>query len=57
MQVNGKLRAKLTVAADATQEQVEALAFAESNVTKFTDGSTIRKIIYVPGKLLNVVAN
>ncbi|MGO3424218.1 MAG: class I tRNA ligase family protein, partial [Pseudoalteromonas distincta] len=57
VQVNGKLRAKLTVAADATQEQVEALAFAESNVTKFTDGSTIRKIIYVPGKLLNVVAN
>ncbi|MCP4056245.1 MAG: leucine--tRNA ligase [Pseudoalteromonas sp.] len=57
VQVNGKLRAKLTVAADATQEQVEALAFAESNVTKFTDGATIRKIIYVPGKLLNVVAN
>jgi leucyl-tRNA synthetase len=57
VQVNGKLRAKLTVAAGATQEQVEALAFAESNVTKFTDGSTIRKIIYVPGKLLNVVAN
>ncbi|QBJ63275.1 leucine--tRNA ligase [Pseudoalteromonas sp. DL-6] len=57
VQVNGKLRAKLTVAADATQEQVEALAFAESNVTKFTDGATIRKVIYVPGKLLNVVAN
>ncbi|CAM2954020.1 Leucine--tRNA ligase [Pseudoalteromonas distincta] len=57
VQVNGKLRAKLTVAAGATQEQVEALAFAESNVTKFTDGATIRKIIYVPGKLLNVVAN
>jgi len=53
----GKLRAKLTVAADATQEQVEALAFAEANVTKFTDGATIRKVIYVPGKLLNVVAN
>ena len=45
------------MAADATQEQVEALAFAESNVTKFTDGATIRKVIYVPGKLLNVVAN
>ena len=57
VQVNGKLRAKLTVAADATQEQVETLAFAEANVTKFTDGKTIRKIIYVPGKLLNVVAN
>ncbi|KZX01792.1 leucine--tRNA ligase [Pseudoalteromonas luteoviolacea] len=57
VQVNGKLRAKLTVAADATKEQVEALAFSEENVTKFTDGKTIRKVIYVPGKLLNVVAN
>jgi len=57
VQVNGKLRAKLTVPADATKEQVEALAFAEDNVTKFTDGVTIRKVIYVPGKLLNVVAN
>ena len=57
VQVNGKLRAKLTVAADATQEQVEAIAFAEENVTKFTDDKTIRKVIYVPGKLLNVVAN
>ncbi|MCG7548914.1 leucine--tRNA ligase [Pseudoalteromonas sp. Of7M-16] len=57
VQVNGKLRAKLTVASNATQEQVEAKAFAEENVTKFTDGKTIRKVIYVPGKLLNVVAN
>lgn len=57
VQVNGKLRSKITVAADATQEQVEAIAFSEENVTKFTDGKTIRKVIYVPGKLLNVVAN
>ena len=57
VQVNGKLRAKITVAADASQEQVEAIAFSEENVTKFTDDKTIRKVIYVPGKLLNVVAN
>ncbi|WP_419147334.1 leucine--tRNA ligase [Pseudoalteromonas 'SMAR'] len=57
VQVNSKLRAKITVAADASQEQVEAIAFSEENVTKFTDDKTIRKIIYVPGKLLNVVAN
>lgn len=57
VQVNGKLRAKITVAADATQEQVEALGFAEDSVVKFTDGKTIRKVIYVPGKLLNIVAN
>jgi leucyl-tRNA synthetase len=57
VQVNGKLRAKLTVAADATKEQVEELGLNDENVTKFTDGKTVRKVIYVPGKLLNIVAN
>lgn len=57
VQVNGKLRAKLTVAADATKEQVESLGLNDVNVTKFTDDKTIRKVIYVPGKLLNIVAN
>lgn len=57
VQVNGKLRAKLTVTADASQESVEQLALGEENVSKFTDGKTIRKVIYVPGKLLNIVAN
>lgn len=57
VQVNGKLRAKLTVAADSTKEQVEDIALNDENVTKFTDDKTIRKVIYVPGKLLNIVAN
>jgi leucyl-tRNA synthetase len=57
VQVNGKLRGKLTVAADATQDAVEKLALEDENVSKFTDGKTVRKIIYVPGKLLNIVAN
>ncbi|QYK04243.1 leucine--tRNA ligase [Shewanella zhangzhouensis] len=57
VQVNGKVRAKLTVAADATKEQVEALGLAEDAVRKYTDGVTVRKVIYVPGKLLNIVAN
>ncbi|QIZ78896.1 leucine--tRNA ligase [Ferrimonas lipolytica] len=57
VQVNGKLRARLTVAADADKDAVEALAMADENVTKFTDEKTIRKVIYVPGKLLNIVAN
>ncbi|PKF62687.1 leucine--tRNA ligase [Psychromonas sp. psych-6C06] len=57
VQVNGKLRSKLTVAADITKEAVEALGLADENVAKFTDGKTVRKIIYVPGKLLNIVAN
>ena len=57
VQVNGKLRAKITVAADASKETVEALGLSDENVVKFTDGSTIRKVIYIPGKILNIVAN
>ena len=57
VQVNGKLRAKITVAADADKDTVEALGLAEANVQSFVDGKTIRKVIYVPGKLLNIVVN
>ncbi|MGB0893283.1 MAG: leucine--tRNA ligase [Parashewanella sp.] len=57
VQVNGKLRAKITVAADASKDEVEALGLADDKVQKYTDGNTIRKVIYVPGKLLNIVAN
>ncbi|GAA5191621.1 leucine--tRNA ligase [Ferrimonas gelatinilytica] len=57
VQVNGKLRARLTVAADASKETVEALGLADANVQNFTEGKTVRKVIYVPGKLLNIVAN
>ncbi|MGI2258713.1 leucine--tRNA ligase [Shewanella sp. GXUN23E] len=57
VQVNGKLRAKITVAADASKEEVEALGMAEEQVQKHTEGKTVRKVIYVPGKLLNIVAN
>jgi leucyl-tRNA synthetase len=57
VQVNGKLRAKITVAADAQQDAVEALAMADDNVQNFVADKTIRKVIFVPGKLLNIVAN
>ncbi|QBY05497.1 leucine--tRNA ligase [Thalassotalea sp. HSM 43] len=57
VQVNGKLRAKITVASTASQEDVEKQALNEENVTKFTEGKTVRKVIYVPGKLVNIVAN
>ena len=57
VQVNGKVRAKVTVAADATQEQVQALALEEHNVKPYVEGLSLRKVIYVPGKLLNIVAN
>lgn len=55
VQVNGKVRGKITVAADATQEQVQARAAEEPLVAKYLDGVSIRKVIYVPGKLLNLV--
>ncbi|NKG30992.1 leucine--tRNA ligase [Erwinia rhapontici] len=55
VQVNGKVRGKITVAADANQEQVQARAAQEHLVAKYLDGVTIRKVIYVPGKLLNLV--
>ena len=57
VQVNGKVRAQLDVAVDASRADIEALALAEPNVVKFTAGATVRKIILVPGKLVNIVAN
>ncbi|WP_456309276.1 leucine--tRNA ligase [Serratia proteamaculans] len=55
VQVNGKVRGKITVPADANQEQVQTRAAQEHLVAKYLDGVTIRKVIYVPGKLLNLV--
>ena len=57
VQVNGKVRAKITVAADASQEQVQALGLAQENVQQFVENKTVRKVIYIAGKLLNIVAN
>lgn len=57
VQVNGKLRDKITVAADAAQGDVEALALACEKVRPFTEGKTVRKVIVVPGRLVNIVAN
>ncbi|STV93048.1 leucyl-tRNA synthetase [Klebsiella michiganensis] len=55
VQVNGKVRGKITVAVDATEEQVRERAGQEHLVAKYLDGVTVRKVIYVPGKLLNLV--
>ncbi|MDT4794746.1 Leucine--tRNA ligase [compost metagenome] len=57
VQVNGKLRGHIEVPASASREEVEAAARANENVLRFTDGLTIRKVIVVPGKLVNIVAN
>ena len=57
VQVNGKLRGQIDVPASASREEVEAAARANENVLRFTEGLTIRKVIVVPGKLVNIVAN
>jgi len=57
VQVNGKVRAQIAVAADADKATVEATAMAQDNVQRFLDGVTVRKVIVVPGKLVNIVAN
>ena len=57
VQVNGKVRSKITVAADASNTTVEQIGLADENVIKFTEGKTVRKVIYVPGKLLNIVVS
>ncbi|MBE0485525.1 class I tRNA ligase family protein, partial [Marinobacter sp.] len=57
LQVNGKVRAKESVPADIGKDDLEKLALENENVMRFTDGKTVRKVIVVPGKLVNVVAN
>ena len=57
VQVNGKVRSKITVSAATSKEDIEALGLADETVVRFTEGKTVRKIIYIPGKLLNIVAN
>ncbi len=55
VQVNGKLRGRVLAPVGADADQIKALALANENVLKFVAGTTERKVIYVPGKLLNLV--
>jgi leucyl-tRNA synthetase len=57
VQVNGKVRAKIQVAPDTDKAEIESLALAQANVQKFLQGVSVRKVIVVPGKLVNIVAN
>ena len=57
IQVNGKLRDKMMVAADTSKEELEKAALALPKVTQYTEGLTIRKVIVVPNRLVNIVAN
>lgn len=56
LQVNGKLRGQMTVPASASKEEIEAAAVANEVVQRFVGEATVRKVIVVPGKLVNVVA-
>ncbi len=55
VQVNGKVRGTLAVARDATEATVRELAEADENVRKHLDGKSVRKVVYVPGRLVNYV--
>ncbi|HEX5607448.1 MAG TPA: leucine--tRNA ligase, partial [Candidatus Binatia bacterium] len=55
VQVNGKIRGKITVPAEVTQEYIEKSALADPKVTGFIDGRTVRRVVYVPRRLVNIV--
>ena len=55
VQINGKLRARLALAPGSNEDQAMACAMAESNVTRHMDGKTVRKVIYIQDRLLNIV--
>lgn len=57
VQVNGKIKAKMMVPADANRETLEQIAMGDNTVKEQIDGKTVRKVIAVPGKLVNIVAN
>ncbi len=57
VQVMGKVRAKVMMAKDASKEEMEKIALADEKVQEWIEGKTIRKVIAVPGKLVNIVAN
>lgn len=57
VQINGKLRARLTLSPDASKDEVMAVAQADENVNRYIEGKTLRKVIHVPNKLLNLVVS
>ena len=57
VQVNGKVRGKIQVAVDESKEEIEQIALNEPNAVRFIEGNTVRKVIVVPGRLVNIVAN
>jgi leucyl-tRNA synthetase len=56
VQVNGKVRGKVTVPVDADEQSVRQAALDDANVARFLEGLTVRKVVVVPGRLVSVVA-
>ena len=57
LQVNGKLRDRIDVPKDITKKDLEVLALTNPAVKRFTEGKTLRKVVVVPKRLVNIVAN
>jgi leucyl-tRNA synthetase len=57
VQVMGKVRSRIVVAADASKDDLEKAALADPRIAELIDGKTVRKVVVVPGRLVNVVAN
>ena len=57
VQVNGKLRARLTVPADASEADLRAIALADAAVRHHTEGKTVRNVVVARGKLVNIVVS
>jgi len=55
LQINGKVRSKIAVTRDTSNTELERLAFADSNIRRYTDGKHIIKKIIIPNKLVNIV--
>ena len=55
VQVNGKVRSRVTLARDADQQAAEQKALSDENVQRFTQGRSVRKVVYVPGRIINVI--
>jgi leucyl-tRNA synthetase len=55
LQVNGKLRSKITVSVTATKDEIETMALNDEHVKRFIEDKPVKKVIVVPGKLVNIV--
>jgi leucyl-tRNA synthetase len=55
VQVNGKVRGKITVPAGVTQEQIQTDALADPKIVSFLEGKRLRRVVYVPRRLVNIV--